>query len=368
MLYQHRLKFIMGLIMLTSCGQQQVEEAKLIRPIRSHQVSYSGAEQIRSFSGSSRTDQVVKLSFRNSGVLSVLNIKLGQMVKKGQLLGQLDNVQARLNYENSISSRNSAESAMKTAKLNLNRIRSLYEKGGSSLSDFEIAKDTFKNAQQNFNSAVRNVDIQKEQLGYGYLYAPNDGVISGVEVEANENINAGQMIGTLNSGTDMDISLGVPESVINNIRTEMQVDVNFTALPNQNFTGIVTEISPSIDTNTATYPVTVKLSSPSEDIKSGMAANVLFNFLNANGRVNNDQALIIPSHAVGEDSQGRFVFVVNKKGDKATVSKQKITIGNLTADGFEVTSGLTAGTYIATAGLQTLLDGQEVLFKQDNSP
>lgn len=363
-----KLIIVFTIMMLTSCSTDEAPETKLVRPILSQKVVYSGAQQERTFSGSSRTDQIVKLSFRNSGVLSVLNIKLGQTVKKGQLLGQLDNVQARLNYENSISSKNSAESAMKTAKLNLNRIRALYEKGGSSLSDFEVAKDTYKNAQQSFNSAVRNVDIQKEQLGYGFLYAPTDGIIANVEAEANENINAGQMIATLNAGTQMDIALGVPESVINRINIEMSVEVAFTALPGQSFEGVVTEISPSIDTNTATYPIVVKLSEPSAEIKSGMAANVTFRFGNNSNQQNNAQMLIIPANAVGEDATGRFVFVVNQKGDQAFVKKQPITIGNLTAEGFEVTSGLKFGDYIATAGLQTLLDGQEVLFKQESLP
>ena len=65
--------------------------------------------------------------------------------------------------------------------------------------------------------------------------------------------------------------------------------------------------------------------------------------------------------AVGEDDQGRFVFVVEPTGDDvAEVRKQPVTIGRLTAEGFEILEGLTAGQRVATAGLQTLLDGQRV--------
>ena len=120
---------------------------------------------------------------------------------------------------------------------------------------------------------------------------------------------------------------------------------------------MVTEVSPATDANTATYPVKVTVSNPSEAIKSGMAASVAFDFSNHDATA---QELIVPAHAVGEDSNGRFVFLIVEDGEAARVKKQLITIGDLTTDGFEVVSGLTSGQTIATAGLQTLLDGQEV--------
>lgn len=362
-LIKNILIFSGSLFLLISCSEEKQAEKKLIRPISYQQVGYLGGQKIRTFSGSSRTDKIVNMSFRSSGVLSKLNIKLGQQVTKGQLLAQLDNVQARLNHENSISSKNSAESKMKTAKLNLNRIRSLYEKGGSSLSDFETAKDAYRNAQQNFDSSIRNVEIQKEQISYGYLYSSADGVIAAVNAELNENISSGFVIATLNSGTKMDISLGVPESVINNISKDMQVEVTFASLSDKMFEGVVSEISPSIDVNTATYPVIVNVSNPSDSIKNGMSANVTFNFAEIN-TVN--KMLVVPAHAVGEDSNGQFVFVVSPMGENGIVNKQKISIGDLTVEGFEILSGLTVGQYIATAGLQTLLDGQEVIFNPEN--
>ena len=71
--------------------------------------------------------------------------------------------------------------------------------------------------------------------------------------------------------------------------------------------------------------------------------------------------LTVPANAVGEDDQGRFVFVIDRgEGETGSVRKQHVTIGRLTAEGFEIREGLTAGQTVATAGLQTLLDGQQV--------
>lgn len=348
---------IFVLLFLFSCKEDLKETKAFIRPVKYQELNYSGNEKMRTFSGTAQTDKIINLSFRSSGILSVLNMKIGQKVKKGQLLAKLDNVQARLAYEQAITQLNSASSQMNTSKLSFNRMRSLYEKGSSSLSDFESAKNAYQTAVESYKSAKRGVEIQEDQINYGYLYAPESGVIAVLGTEIDENISTGQKVAVLNAGTDMEIELGLPESIINGIYENMNVDVDFSSIPNKNFKGRVTEVAPAVDQNTATYPIKIILINPSKDIKSGMAANVTFDL----GAVNvNDPKIIVPTHAVGEDSKGRFVFLIQKGEGEAKVVKTYISIGNLTAQGFEVESGLVKGQKIATAGLQTLLDGQSV--------
>lgn len=349
-----------GLVLVTlwSCSSDEEAEIEVIRPVVYHTVGFSGGEVIRTFSGTAQTDKIINLSFRSSGIVTELNMKLGDQVRKGDLLSQLDNVQARLAYEQAISQLNSAASQMNTAELNLERIRSLYEKGSASLSDFENAKNSFRTAQASHQSAQRSVDIQQEQINYGFLYAPEDGAIAAVNVELEENINPGQVIGVLNAGLDMNIALGIPESVINRLQQNMEVEVTFSALPKAAFLGSVVEISPALDANTSTYPIEVSIINPSSDIKSGMAASVTFNFAES---VGNRESIIVPSNAVGEDQIGRFVFLIDDSAaDNITVNKNYVEIGELTSEGFEITTGLMVGQKIASAGLQTLLDGQKV--------
>ncbi len=98
-----------------------------------------------------------------------------------------------------------------------------------------------------------------------------------------------------------------------------------------------------------------------------MAANVTFNFKDTSAN-SADSILVVPANAVGENSNGRFVFVLNQNGDTAIANKQTIQIGKLTSEGFEIVSGLNSGQLIATAGLSTLLEGQEVSIKKVNKP
>ena len=347
---------LMGLITF-SCGDGETEAAKSLRPVRYTVVNYNTGGQTRTFSGTARTEKIINLSFRSNGILTLLNMKLGQVVKKGDLLGQLDNVTARLNYESAIASKNSAESQMNTAKLALDRIRTLYEKGSASLTDFESAKNSYKTAQQSYESAIRSVAIQQEQIRYGYLYAPEDGVITTITVEVDETISAGQQVGVLNAGTEMQISVGFPESIINELRLDMPVQVRLPAQEDMVFQGTISELSPAIDNNSATYPARIRVQDTNQVIKSGMAANVT---LSTGGVVESDTVLNVPAEAVGEDSEGRFVFLIDESGDQTVVRKTPVTVGLLDSRGFEVLDGLSKGQKIATAGLQTLMDGQEV--------
>ncbi|WP_353780012.1 efflux RND transporter periplasmic adaptor subunit [Winogradskyella sp. 3972H.M.0a.05] len=345
-------------LLLASCSEKKEETKKVIRPVKYHEVGFVGAEKIRTFSGTAQTEKVINLSFRSSGIITVFDMKLGQRVTKGELLSKLDNVQARLNYQTAVSSMNSAESQMNTAKLSLDRVRSLFEKGSTSLSDFESAKNAFNTAKESFESSKRSVAIQQEQVRFGYLYAPEDGVIAAIFSEIDENVSPGQNIATLNAGTDMEIVLGIPESAINGVKVGMDVTVDFTSISNASFKGKVSEVAPAVDANTATYPVRITVNNPTDAVKSGMAANVSFDF--GEQEVSTKKALVVPTHAVGEDSNGNFVFLIEVADESAKVKKQQVTVGDLTSDGFEITSGLSAGQKIATAGLQTLLDGQEV--------
>ncbi len=349
------------LLLGTACSNKKepVQKEKL-RPVKYAEVSYSGIGQVRSFNGTARSDKEINLSFRTSGILTTLNIAAGQKVHKGDLLAQIDNSEARLSLEQSLSALNSAKANLNTSTSTLERTKTLFEKGSASLSDYENAKSSFASAEANYESAKRTVEIQKKQVGYGIIYAPADGVIASKNVENNENVGAGSLIAVLNAGSFMEISLGLPENVINRVHKGMKITAKFPALQGKVFNGIVNEIAPSIESGTATYPVRIKLSGETSEIKSGMAANITFTF----PKSDNQEVLIVPISAVGEDSKGKFVYLIEKENNAVgIIKKQHFTLGDLSPAGFEVKSGLKSGQIVATAGLQTLLDGQKVSLK-----
>jgi len=346
--------------MLLSCKEKEVTKKEVLRPVRYEVVGTAGDQKTRTFSGIAKASDEIELSFRSSGIISVLNIKLGQKVKKGDLLAKLDNVQAELAYEQAVSGLNSARSARNTAKSNLDRIKTLYAKGSNSLSDYEAAKNNFQSSLDQFESAQKNRDIQRSQINYGYIYAAKDGTIASKNADLNENASAGQLIGVLNAGDKTNIMVGLPENVINKVELKMQPKLNFSSIPGKTFTGEVIEISPIAETNSASYPVKIDITDATAAIKPGMSADVTFEFGGTTTAVVNN-TLVIPVKSVGENGDGNFVFVIESDdGVTGVAKKQTVIIGEITVGGFKVVSGLSKGQKIATAGLQTLLDGQKV--------
>jgi RND family efflux transporter MFP subunit len=350
-----------SLLLLVACSNKtEVKKTERLRPVKYAEVNYSGIGQIRTFNGIARSDKEINLSFRTSGIITTLNIAAGQTVQKGNLLSQIDNSEARLSLEQSISSLNSSKANLDTRKSNLRRTRTLFEKGSASLSDYESAKSSHAAAKADYESSQRSVEIQKKQVEYGIIYAPSNGIIASKFVENNENVSAGQTIAVLNAGTYMEVRMGIPENVINRVYKDMKVSVDFPALQGEKYEGIITEIAPSVEDESATYPVHVKLLGNTIDVKSGMAANVTCNFL----EVDQKESLIVPVSAVGEDSKGNFVFLIEiQKNNIGIIKKHHIEIGELSVSGFEVKTGLQARQIVATAGLQTLLDGEKVSLK-----
>lgn len=356
---KHILSVAAFLLLLASCKEKVEEKEVVLKPIKFQVVGTSDAQEVRTFSGTVKAGDEIELSFRANGIITELNVKVGQQVKQGDLIARLDNVQANLAYEQAKSAVNAAQSGLNTSKSSLDRIKSLYEKGSNSLSDYEAAKNSYQTALDQFESAKRNRSIQSSQISYGIIRAPKSGIIAAKNVDLNENASAGKTIAVLNAGTEINIIVGLPENSINKVSLGMQTDLDFSAIDGDKLKGRIIEIAPIIDANSSTYPVKIEIVDASDTIKPGMTASVTFNF----GEENEvkDNTLVIPVKSVGEDGNGNYVFLIHSTDGKVgTVKKQRIEIGELTESGFKIKSGLNAGDKIATAGLQSLLDGQKV--------
>jgi len=350
---------VVTFMLLTGCKNKEQVKQENIRPVKYEVASKNNAKKTRTFSGIASASDEIELSFRSTGIVTTLNAIAGQRVKKGALLMKLDNVQAQLSYEQSFSALNSAKSAMNTAKSSLERSKALYESGSQSLSDYESAKNAFQSALDNYESAIRKNEIDKTNISYGYIYAPKSGIIAEVNISLNETVGSGQIVAILNAGDEINVVVGLTESVINNISIGMPAQIGFTSLEDGDYTGSVIEIAPIVDTKSSTFPVKIDISNPIEDIRPGMVANVTFTF--GSGENKESDLLLVPINAVGEDGDGNFVFVIELTDEKVgIVKKQLISLGELTNEGFLVKEGLNEGQLIATAGLQTLLDGQKV--------
>lgn len=206
----------------------------------------------------------VKISSEVSGEIIALNVKEGQVVKKGDLLVKINPDLYTSGYNRSVSnlsgtkaSLNQADASYNEAKANYDRNKSLFDKGIISKSDwdkavasFEVAKATKQNAYYNVQSASATVNEAKDNLGRTTIYAPADGTISMLNVELGERVlGTQQMTGTeilrVANLNNMEVEVDVNENDIVKIKVGDEANVEVDAYLKKQFKGIVTSISNS---------------------------------------------------------------------------------------------------------------------------
>ncbi|MGH1362793.1 MAG: efflux RND transporter periplasmic adaptor subunit [Calditrichia bacterium] len=355
--------FLLSLAFLLACGgddSKQIVDA--VKPVKYAEALLSGGEQIRNFNGTSQSGSEANLSFRISGQIVKVNVKVGDRVRKGQVLAQLDQKDIGLSYEKAKAALQSTEIQLQTTKSSLDRTKSLYQANNASLSDYEAAKNNYAASSANYQSAKKNLNLEASNFQYSKIVAATAGVITAVNAKINEFAQAGNPIIVINSGTnDIEISVGMPERYITQISQSDLVQISFPSVNGASFAGAVSEVGFST-VNSATYPVIITVQNPTEAIRPGMPAKVAFTF----GEKSDTPRLLVPFQSVGEDTQGNFVFRLNPEENNIYSSeKVYVTVGQLLPGGFEVVDGLKDGAFVATAGLGSLYDGRKVKLLQN---
>jgi RND family efflux transporter MFP subunit len=339
------------------CAEQAVPEQPL-RPVRTIQVFATGAERVRSFSGTARAGQESRLSFRVRGSVEVLDVEVGDRVRAGQVLARLDPQDYRLQFEDAEASLARIRAEVRNAEANYARIRGLYENSNASLNALDVARAGFESATAALESGEKKLEQARLQLSYTRLEAPTPGAISRVLVEVNENVQPGQTVAVLTAGARPEVEIGMPEVFIARVKEGQPVDVTFDALGGRTFAATVTEVGVASTGLATTFPVKARLDRDEPEVLPGMAAEVHFRF-EAGG---DTDRIEVPAFAVSEDREGRFVYVVEEIGDGVgRAVRREVTVGGLTADGgLEILHGLVEGERVITAGVSRIQDGRQV--------
>lgn len=350
-------------LLLTSCDthEESQEPEEVLRLVRFQQVFSTSVAKVRTFSGTAQAGVESKLSFKVSGTIQRLDVKVGARVKKGHLIAALDPEDYILKVQHAEASLARALAEARNEEANYKRVRELYENDNASLNDLDAARAAAESTAAAVRSYQTQIELAKLQLQYTKLKAASDGAIAEVNVELNENVAAGFPIVMLTAGADLEVEVAIPESLISDINEGSPATVRFDALPGRDFKATITEVGVATTKFATTYPVTVRLARRDPDVRFGMAAEVAITF-EPKGR---SGVFILPPLAVGEDREGRFVFVIEPAEQGLGVARRRpVKIGELTADGLEVTEGLADGDRVAVVGVSKLTEGLKVKFSE----
>lgn len=344
--------FLVFSFLATSCSKKVEQE--FLRPVSTLKVSKPGFSRHKVFSGLSKADDTLELSFRLEGRLESLTATTGTKVKKGSLLAKLDSTDAELEVKKTEAQVAETVARVKQAKSEYERDLSLYEANNISKSELDTQEANYLSAKAQLAAKQKSLNLAKKKLGYCWLYAPQDGVIQSVPPSNHEVVIAGQIIAELQVEGPIEVSFGVPESFISEFKLGQEAKVRFDFIEDKKLRAKVNEVGVAPDSST-TYPVKISLLDTDSRIRPGMACDVEFEFERQVG----EKYIILPSASViGDVSAENYIWVYDEP--TSSVKKQLVKIGKLSRDGIQILSGLEGGELVVTRGVNTLEEGMKV--------
>ncbi|TWI72442.1 RND family efflux transporter MFP subunit [Desulfobotulus alkaliphilus] len=354
------------LLVFAGCREvpHEVQEPEL-RPVRYIEVQADEGLRVRTFTGLARAGMASRMSFRVSGTLQKLHVRVGDVLEKGQLIAELDATDFQLKLQEAEAALSRAQAQARNAEAIYGRVQALYERRNASRSELDAARTGAESAEAAVRSIENQLALARRQLTYARLEAPDRCAVAAVPVEKNENVGAGQAVAVINCGTGVDVRIAVPAIHISGVREGMPVKVRVDALGNGEYTGIITEVGVSSMGLETTFPVTVRLEDPDVRILPGMAAEV-----DVSMDVSSSRGPVVPFRSVGEDGKGRFVYSLDlmEDGETARVRRQAVEVAGIRADGLEIAEGLQPGDLLVTAGIAHIHDGLRVKLWKEGRP
>lgn len=356
-----KILLLTTLIVFFSCTKKIEKKPEVIRPVRSVVVYNLSAEQERSFSGVVSTSKEAKLSFKVGGTLIKLHVTVGDKIKKGQLIAELDDKDLKLKQIELEANLKKTRSEHRNAASEYERIAALYANNNSSMSELDMARGKSETAKTKVEIAKSQYKQSTRQVRYTKLTAHIDGNISKVDVEVNENISPNTPIIYLQSQGKLEVEVDMPENFIADVKKNDSVRVEIDAIADSSFNAKVNKVGVSALYSTI-FPVTILLNKENKKLRSGMTATAIFKFSKSNKRSKN---IVVPSFAVAKDQSGNFVYTLIAEKDVFKVVKTNVVVGEIQNNGIEIIEGLTDGDRVLTAGISQAYEGKKVKLIND---
>jgi RND family efflux transporter MFP subunit len=353
-----------SLLLLEACAREEAPPEERLRPVRFITVSDGAAFRDRSFSGTSKSTRESRLSFKVSGTVTNIPVQIGQRLAAGALIAELDSVSFVLQVQQAQASLVEAQANDRKASADYERAKGLYANDNASLNDLDAARAQAESAGAMVASASKALEIARLNLSYTKLSADTECSIASLDIEVNENVQAGQQVAAVSCGDGFEVQMNLPESLIGVVDYSTPVSLSFSSIPNRRFNGAVSEISVSSASGSAGFPVVISILDSDPALRSGLAADVTFQF---SSTAASGASVLIPVAAVVNDPDGTFVYVADRTGTagEAIVTRRPVEVGELTQYGIEVADGLSVGDTVITAGVSVIREGQRVLISAD---
>ncbi len=333
----------------------------LVQTVRTFSIEEYAPARIARLSGVVEPAETADLAFSVDGTIESIEVDLGDLVKRNELLAVLDREPYELTVDVRRGQLEQAQTALEQSERAYQRQRELFERDVISTRQYDEARAQYKTAHEQVEVSRQRLGLAEHDLDNTRLTAPYEGVIAGRMVEEFEEVAAGRPILRLQVEREAEVTVLVPETLVYNIRVGDTVTVDVPAREMTDLPGRVIEIGRSSIAANA-FPVTIALENE-YDVWAGMTVEVAFRFELEAGVT----GFLVPAAAVLAEGPGRAAIWLVDKED-STVHRASVEIGTIHADRIEVRSGVQAGDLIVAAGVEFLRDGQQVRLQPNDQP
>ena len=326
---------------LTGCSSGEAEQETVTSrvPVAAETVEVQDFDKVITLGGLTAAENTVNVIAKISGMeqITSVNVKVGDKVKAGQVLAQLDNEVSAINLSN-------AQLAYDNAFTNYENAKQLFELGAVSQSDLNQLKMAYENANNTLRQAQMAMD-------YATVTAPISGTVTMVNANVGSYATASAPMFEIANVDTLEITAGINEQNVSRIHIGQEVLLKINSVSDEWFPGTITEISKVMNSQTKSYPITIAMSNKDDALVAGMYAEVKVVVDQA------DDVLVIPVDAIVYKEAQPVAFVVQEDG---TVKEAALTLGINDGDYYVVNKGLKAGDQIVIKGNGNLVEGEAV--------
>ena len=344
-----------SLLLLAACTEKPAKTED-VRPVRVLVVAPSGTKTQVELAGEVQPRYESQLGFRVGGKVIARRVEVGTVVKRGQVLMQLDATDFQLAQAQAKASVSAADSSLVLAQAELNRYRELRQKNFVSQALLDSKEAAYKAALANHEQATVGLRVQANQSSYTSLTADADGVVTGIDTEVGQVVSPGRPVVRIARTGEKEVRVSIPEDQVAKLKRISDVTVRTWANPELVLEGRLRELSPVADPATRTFTAKIALPKAGTEIQLGMTATVSFAAEAAPG-------IRLPMTALFNHKEKTAVWVV----EQGTVKLVMVEVAGAVGNEIVVASGLAPSQMVVTAGVNLLREGQKVTVLGDTA-
>ena len=347
--------------LLSACSAEKPPPPEALRTVRTAEIRYDKAEEINRYTGTVHARHEVDEAFRVGGKIVARKVDVGQTVREGDVLAELDDIDYRLAEDAARQQLVAATTTARQAESDRRRNQDLIADGAVSASDDEQTQSRARTAQAAAEAAARQHELARNRLLYTVLRASRSGVVTAVHAEGGQVVAEGQPVVSIANPGEPEVVVDVPEDQVATFKAA-RYHATLTATPDQTFDVALRELAPQAASQTRTYRARLKPVTP-RPLPLGATATLV-----AERFAGDASVAAIPASAITQANGNPAVWVVRREDAEsvATVHLTPVSLHGYRNDAVLV-SGLPAGELVVTAGVQKMAPGLRVALS-DSAP